>query len=247
MHALIVAAGFGSRLREVSPSKPLTPVAGVPLIERVIAAARDGGATAFTVVTGHEGERLERHLALAAPRLGVPVACVRTADWSRPNGFSVLTGADAIGPQRHLLMMADHLFDPALVATTIAAPAAPLVLAVDRRLDNPLVDMDDVTRVRTDIPDSPDAAIVAIGKHLPDYDCFDCGVFAVDGRFHDALRASLAAGGAGSISAGVEALAATGGARTVDVGDCWWLDVDDPRALDQAEAALAAGTPVLAA
>lgn len=237
MHALIVAAGFGSRLRSVSPSKPLTAVAGVPLIERVIHAALDGGARAFTVVTGYEAEGLERHLAAATARLGVPVRCVRTDDWTRPNGHSVLTGAEAIGARRHLLMMADHLVEPALVGAVIAAPDAPLTLGVDRRLDNPLVDMDDVTRVRTDA----DGGIVAIGKHLADYDCFDTGVFAVDGRFHDALRASIAQGGAGSISAGVEALAATGGARTVDVGTAWWLDVDDPRALEQAEAALAHG------
>lgn len=240
MHALIVAAGYGSRLRAVSPSKPLTPVAGVPLLERVLLAAHDGGATAFTVVTGHAGAALERHLARAATKHRLELRCVRTEDWSRPNGFSVLTGAAAIGPQRHLLMMADHLFDPALVAGVIAAPAAPLTLGVDRRLDNPLVDLDDVTRVRTDAA----GRIVAIGKHLTEYDCFDTGVFAVDGRFHDALAASVAAGGAGSISAGVEALAARGGATTVDTGDAWWLDVDDPRALDQAEAALA---PTLAA
>lgn len=235
MHALIVAAGYGSRLSTVSPSKPLTSVAGIALIERVILAAHEGGATAFTVVTGHEAETLERHLAVAANRHRLPVACVRTDDWSRPNGFSVLTGADAIGPDRHLLMMADHLFDPALVASVIASPDAPLTLGIDRRLDNPLVDMDDVTRVRTDEAGS----IVAIGKHLADYNCFDTGVFAVDGRFHDALRAAVAAGGSGSISDGVNALAAQGGATTVDVGDAWWLDVDDPRALDQAEAALA--------
>jgi choline kinase len=234
LHALIVAAGFGSRLRAVSPSKPLTPVAGVPLIERVLLAAHDGGVTRFTVVTGHAGEALERHLAIAANKHRLRIDCVRTPDWSRPNGFSVLTGADAIGPERHLLMMADHLFEPALVAGVIASPAAPLTLGIDRRLDNPLVDLDDVTRVRTD-----GDAIVAIGKHLPDYDCFDCGVFAVDGRFHDALRASVAAGGAGSISAGVEALVAGRGARVVDIGHSWWLDVDDPRALDQAESALA--------
>jgi choline kinase len=234
MHAVIVAAGYGSRLRAVSPSKPLTPVAGVALIDRVIMAARDGGASAFTVVTGHEGKALEAHLAQAARAYRVDVTCVRTDDWSRPNGYSVLTGAAQVGPERHLLMMADHLFDPALVATVIAAPPAPLVLGVDRRLNNPLVDLDDVTRVRTD-----GERIVAIGKHLPDFDCYDTGVFAVDGRFHDALRASIAEGGAGSISAGVETLAVAGEARVVDVGDAWWLDVDDPRALAQAEAAMA--------
>lgn len=231
MRALIVAAGYGSRLRAVSPSKPLTAVAGVPLIARVISAARAGGATGFTVVTGHEADAVESYLHALDPA----ISCVRTADWSLANGHSVLSGADAIGPERHLLMMADHLFDPAIVRCAIAAPDAPLTLAIDRRLDNPLVDLDDVTRVRTD-----GDAIVAIGKHLSDYDAFDCGVFAVDGRFHDALRASIAAGGAGSISAGVQALATNRAARITDIGDAWWLDVDDPKALEQAEAALAA-------
>ena len=242
MHAVIVAAGYGSRLRAVSPSKPLTPVAGVALIDRVILAARDGGASAFTVVTGHEGDALEAHLAQAARTYRVSVTCVRTQDWSRPNGHSVLTGAAVVGRERHLLMMADHLFDPALVARVIAATPAPLVLGVDRRLGNPLVDLDDVTRVRTDA-----GRIVAIGKHLPVYDSFDTGVFAVDGRFHDALRASIANGGTGSISAGVEALTRDGTALEVDVGDAWWLDVDDPRALAQAEDALAARAQGLAA
>lgn len=247
MRAVIVAAGYGSRLRAVSPSKPLTPVAGVALIDRVILAAQGGGASAFTVVTGHEGDALEAHLAQTARAYRMDVTCVRTDDWSRPNGYSVLSGAAAVGPERHLLMMADHLFDPALVARVITAAPAPLVLGVDRRLDNPLVDLDDVTRVRTAGGEQGGGRIVAIGKHLPDYDCYDTGVFAVDGRFHDALRASIAGGGAGSISSGVEALAAAGQASVVDVGDAWWLDVDDPRALAQAEDALVARAHGLAA
>ena len=83
MHALIVAAGFGSRLRAVSPSKPLTPVNGVPLIERVIRAAKDGGATAFTIVTGHEAALVEDFARHAVDRLAVPIVTVRTAiRWS---------------------------------------------------------------------------------------------------------------------------------------------------------------------
>ncbi|MDF2493115.1 NTP transferase domain-containing protein [Sphingomonas sp.] len=227
MKALIVAAGYGSRLRAVSPSKPLTEIAGVPMIARVIDAARAGGATSFVVVTGHEGERLTQFLSQLDPA----ITCVTTPDWSQPNGHSVLTGADVIGPERHLLMMADHLFDPQIVGAAIAAEPAPLTLAVDRALDNPLVDLDDVTRVRT-----AGDRIVAIGKHLDDYDAFDCGIFCVDGRFHDALRAAVAQGQAGSISDGVTALAKSGDAKVVDVSNAWWLDVDDPKALAQAEA-----------
>ena len=40
MDALIIAAGYGSRLREISDSKPLTPVAGMPLLELGVRQAR---------------------------------------------------------------------------------------------------------------------------------------------------------------------------------------------------------------
>lgn len=236
MKALIVAAGYGNRLREISRSKPLTMVAGVPLIERVIVAARAGGATGFVVVIGHEADAVEAFLTALDPT----IVCARTPDWSRANGHSVLTGAEHLGGQQHLLMMADHLFDPAIASALIAAPPAPLRLAVDRRLDNPRVDMDDVTRVRTD-----GDTIVAIGKDIEDYDAFDCGVFVVDGIFHDALRRSIAVGGPGSISTGVEALAKSGGAKTLTIGDRWWIDVDDPPALALAEAEIAA-KPIVA-
>src|SRR5437868_7482021 len=77
---LIIAAGHGSRLRAVSPSKPLTPVAGVPLIERVIRAAAEGGATRFLVATGHEAARLEGHL----ETLPFAIQSVRVTDWDLP-------------------------------------------------------------------------------------------------------------------------------------------------------------------
>ena len=43
MDALIIAAGFGSRLRDISDSKPMTPVAGVPLLELGVRQAKAAG------------------------------------------------------------------------------------------------------------------------------------------------------------------------------------------------------------
>jgi NDP-sugar pyrophosphorylase family protein len=43
MEALIIAAGFGSRLRDISESKPLTPVAGIPLLELGVRQAAAAG------------------------------------------------------------------------------------------------------------------------------------------------------------------------------------------------------------
>lgn len=229
MNFLIIAAGQGLRLRDVSSSKPLTPVAGVPLIERVIRAAAAGGASAFTVVTGYEAARLEAFLATLDD---FPIRTVRTADWSLPNGHSALTGAEAIGGD-HLLAMADHLFDPAIVARLIAAPPAALTLAVDRDLENPFLDLDDATKVETDAA----GAIVRIGKSLDRYDAIDTGLFRVTPALAEALRAAP-----GSLSEGVQRLADEGRAHTLDVTGLGWLDVDDRRSLDQATAAISRWT-----
>ena len=224
MDCLIIAAGYGSRLRAVSPSKPLTPVAGMPLIERVIRAAAEGGATHFFVATGHEAARLEAFLAT----LPFPIEPVRVADWSLPNGHSVLAGAARIAGD-YLLTMSDHLFEPAIVTALIAAPPAALRLAVDRDLANPLLDMDDATKVATDA----DGAIVRIGKTLDRFDAVDTGLF----RATPALAGAIATGG-GSLSEGVQRLADEGTAMALDVTGRFWLDVDDPAALAKAEARL---------
>jgi choline kinase len=226
MDCLIIAAGHGSRLRAVSPSKPLTPVAGVPLIERVIRAAAAGGATRFVVATGHEAARVEAFLESLAE---FEIEPVRVADWDLPNGHSVLAGAARIAGD-YLLMMSDHLFDPAIVRALIAAPDAALTLAVDRDLANPLLDMDDATKVET----GEDGAILRIGKTLARFDAVDTGLF----RATPALAEAIGAGG-GSLSEGVQRLADKAQATTCDVTGLSWLDVDDPAALAKAEAMLA--------
>jgi NDP-sugar pyrophosphorylase family protein len=60
MDALIIAAGYGSRLADISPSKPLTPIAGVPLIELGLRNAKAAGAGKVVVVTGHAADRIDR-------------------------------------------------------------------------------------------------------------------------------------------------------------------------------------------
>jgi 1L-myo-inositol 1-phosphate cytidylyltransferase len=230
MMCLIIAAGHGSRLRDISPSKPLTPVAGVPLIEHVARAAAAGGATAFTVVTGHEAEAVETFLGGLSDRLGIPIAAVRIADWDRPNGHSVLAGAAAIDGD-YLLTMSDHLFDPRIVRLLLAAPPAALTLAVDRDLANPLLDMDDATKAAI----GADGRIQRIGKTLERFDAIDTGLFRATPSLADAIRAAVRDGGAGSLSDGVQRLADQGKAMTVDVGGAQWLDVDDAVALAKAE------------
>ena len=232
MNCLILAAGHGSRLRSLSDSKPLTPVAGKPLIEHVIAGAVQAGARNFTIVTGHRAEQVEAFVAALASRLGVAAACVRSIDWDRPNGHSVLAGAAEIdGP--YLLLMADHLFEPQIPRRLIAHahPEAGVTLAIDRDLASPFLDMEDATKVEV----GKSGEILRIGKDLTHFDAIDTGIFLATPALAEAIRADISAGGGGSLSEAVQRLADQGRASTMEVAGARWIDVDDPRALGLAE------------
>lgn len=232
MDALIIAAGFGSRLRDLSDSKPLTPVAGVPLLELGARQARAAGAQRVVVVTGHEAERIEAFLPGLSGRIGIPVAARRVDDWSKPNGWSVMAGAEAITGD-YLLMMSDHIFSAGMLRDLARQGGADrgVTLAVDERCDNPLVDPEDATWVRR----GERGFIRAIGKTIAEYDAVDCGAFLATPELARAIRAAIDAGQAGSLSEGMQRLADAGRAATMEIGGAWWLDVDDPRAHELAE------------
>jgi choline kinase len=236
VQGLIVAAGLGSRLRPIAPSKPLARVGDKPLIQSVIESAAQGGVGRFVVVTGYEAKGLEGFLAGLARATGLVIETVRNPDWLKPNGLSVVAARPLL-EKRFVLMMADHLLEPAIIADLLAAPARRgVTLAVDRRLNNPLVDLDDVTRVETDAA----GRILKIGKGIAPYDAFDTGVFLAGPMLLDAVEEDLADGGTGSISGGMTRLADRGLAHTFDIGARFWLDIDDPVAHGHAEQRLRA-------
>lgn len=232
MDAVIIAAGYGSRLREISDSKPMTPVAGVPLLELGVRQAKAAGAERVIVVTGHEADRLEAALPSLGVRAEIAVEAARVADWSKPNGWSVLAGAERTGGD-YLLMMSDHVFSAPILSGLAQQGGADrgVTLAVDVRTDDPLIDPDDATWVERD----ERLFIRAIGKTIPIYDAVDCGAFLCTPELAGAIRKAIAAGQAGSLSEGMQRLADAGRAATWEIGGAWWLDVDDPRAHALAE------------
>ncbi len=233
MDALIIAAGFGSRLRDISDSKPMTPVAGVPLLELGVRQAKAAGAARVVVVTGHEADRLEALLPALAARAGIAVEPARVDNWSKPNGWSVIAGAERIDGN-YLLMMSDHIFSAPILSGLARQGGADrgVTLAVDSRITDPLIDPDDATWVERDAR----GFIRAIGKTIAAYDAVDCGAFLCTPELAEAIRGAIAAGQAGSLSEGMQRLADAGRAATWEIGGAWWLDVDDARAHQWAEA-----------
>jgi choline kinase len=235
VQCLIIAAGQGTRLRSLAPSKPLAEIAGAPLLAHVVRAAKAGGATSFLVVTGYEPEPIEALLPILSEQVGAPVEAVRNPDWLRPNGLSVLAAGPRLDDE-FLLLMSDHLFDPAIVSGLLAGrrPDAALTLAADYDPENPLLDIDDATKLLVD----GERRIRRIGKTLADYNAIDTGIFHGTTALIDALHRSVDEGGLGSLSEGVQALAAEGRAFVHDIGGGWWIDVDDEAAFRRAEESL---------
>ncbi len=232
MECVIIAAGRGSRLKTRGTTKPLTPLVGIPLVERVVLSAGQAGVDAFVVVTGFDRERVELFLRSLAERTGLPITPLFNELWEQANGLSVLAARDVIR-DRFLLTMCDHLFDPGIVSDLLKQPLGEneVILGVDSRLSNPMVDLDDVTRVRT----TPDGLIRNAGKGIEPYTAFDTGLFFCTPALFGAIEESSVQSGDTSLTGGLNVLAGRGRARYFDIGDRFWLDVDGPAEFDLAE------------
>jgi choline kinase len=227
--AIILAAGQGSRLRSREPYKPLCPVGGVPLLEWAIEGLAQAGISRVIVVTGYGAEAVEAHLLARSWPAEVEIG--HNADWALPNGVSARAAAPLLNNEPALLVMCDHVVDPALYRRVRSAGAGSgLRLGIDRRLRHPWVDLADVTRVRTQ-----GERIVAIGKGLEPHDAYDTGVFAVGPRFFSVL-AELEQP---SLTDAVRVLAGEGAAEAVDATGLDWIDIDDGDALAKANQAVA--------
>lgn len=236
MKCLIIAAGKGSRLQQAGDSKPLVPLLGVPLIERVIRSALKAGADDFYVVTGCHGKDVRAFLKHLTDRLGLPITSIINKDWEKENGLSVFKARGYLC-EPFLLLMTDHLFDPSMACKVMATPLGEgeIALGVDKDIHNPLVDIKDVTRVKT-----KDRKICRIGKGLTDFNGFDTGIFLCTPSIFKALKGRLEENDDTTLSGAVQYLATEGQVKAVNVSGHFWIDVDDPTTFKRAENALLA-------
>ncbi len=232
--ALILAAGFGSRLHpKTRPPKPLAKVLGLTLAERVVCTLMDAGIHRFLVTLGHEAETVRGHFADIARRRGVTIDFVDAKCWEQGNGASALAAKEHTGEAPFFLVMVDHLFDPKIASALADDPPAPgeMCLAVDRDKDG-IFDLDDVTRVKIS-----GGRIEEIDKTLVDWDAGDTGVMLCTSGLFEGLKHAAASNKHG-LSDGLRELAVEGRAKTVDVTGLSWLDVDTPESLAEAERGL---------
>ena len=233
MKCLVIAAGRGSRLSGKGNSKPLVPLLGLPLIERTILTAKKSGINDFYVVTGYEGEKVRRYLDKIGQRTNTNITHVINEEWEKGNGISVLKARDLI-KEPFILLMADHLFDYSILDGLKKEQISEdeIILAVDRNIEsNKLVDIDDVTKVLIE----DNNKITAIGKNISNYNAYDTGIFLCSPVLFHAIEDSFLSTGDSTLSGGIRILSGNGNAKTFDIQDNYWVDVDDEKAFSKAK------------
>ena len=231
MKCLIIAAGKGKRLSQRGDSKPLIPFLGVPLIERVIRSVIKAGIDDFCVVTGYNGEKVRHFLDGLARRSGITVTHIINEEWEKDNGLSVLKAKKCID-ENFILLMSDHLFDPDILhdLTNQSHSDGEITLIVDRNINNVYADIEDVTRVMVE-----NGKVTDINKKLEPFNGFDTGLFLCSPGIFDALELSIEEHGDSTLSGGVRELALRGKVNALDIGERFWFDIDDSKAMDMAE------------
>ncbi|MGK0360418.1 MAG: choline kinase, partial [Bradymonadia bacterium] len=96
--AVILAAGFGSRIRgEAQPlPKPLVQCGGLPLLKRTLLTAAAEGITRFVMVVGYDGDRVRGAIEHDPDLAHLELIFVDNPDYKLSNGVSVLKAAPHI-------------------------------------------------------------------------------------------------------------------------------------------------------
>ncbi len=235
MTAVIIAAGFGSRLWQTSHQIPKTllPLGKGTILSTIIERLMAAGISELIIVVGFNHEYILRYLEENPPAL--PLRIVENLQWERGNALSVYKVKDYVGSEPFLLSMSDHLVSVEALKMMIDHPERLNLLLVDPFIEDNF-DLDDATKVRQE-----DGYIVQIGKELTHYNALDCGIFRLEEDFFNAVEKAVTKG-IESISGAICELANERRIKTLILDKAnQWLDIDTPEAYDFA---LSQGMPV---
>ncbi|HMJ93341.1 MAG TPA: phosphocholine cytidylyltransferase family protein [Allosphingosinicella sp.] len=226
--AIILGAGKGSRLLPLTAERPkcLIDLSGRTLLEWQLDSLFEAGVTDMVVVTGYRPDLVEGVIAARGPGLG-SVSTIFNPFYHVADNLGSAWMARLAMDRDFLLLNGDTLIPPELVERLIAAPPAPICVAVDRKAH---YDEDDMKVL------CEGDRLVRIDKQLaaPDYNAESIGFlrFMGEGRstFVDTVEQMMRTpeGTSSFYLRAIDRLADTGIVRVAPIDGLEWAEVDYP-------------------
>lgn len=229
MQAIILAAGLGSRLCNLTEDKPkaLVRVCNRELISWAISFLAGGEIESITVVTGYRGNLLKEFLGSNHPA----VRTIQNDRFKDGSIFTIKKGLECVDGD-FLLMNVDHIYPKGLLAKMMSNKRGiTAVCDFDRQL------VADDMKIKLD----PSGKIQAIRKTLTDFNGGYIGMTMVEKDSietyrHGVEEALRREGDATSVEMALGAIALNGNPINVcDASGIRWYEVDDQSDLAKAE------------
>ncbi len=173
MKALILAAGFGSRLAPITDECPkaLVPVNGTPILFKQIDNLLSNGITDITIVSGYKAEILEKRVKAKYPEINI----INSVDYATTNNmYSAYIAKDVIGRNAFLMMNADVFFDSSVIKALLECEAENAIVT----------DIGSYSEESMKVIEK-DGRLIEISKQIPASDALGCSIdvykFSLDG------------------------------------------------------------------
>ena len=225
-HALVLAAGQGSRLRDCTQQKAIHYIDGVPLLGRILFGLKEAGIETVVVVIGYNADNIRQEI--GTDYLGLDVKYVVAQNWQKGNLHSFLSAKDKL-KDSFILCMGDHLFDSQIVKKLRNFnPNCSIVLAIDRvgyALDD--------TKVL-----EKEGQIVQIGTDIISSNGVNTGFFWCAQKMFSYAQ-TVANAGKAELDDCIRLAAKNNDTQVLDVSGHYWVDVDNKTDLERAKKVVA--------
>lgn len=152
MQAIILAAGMGKRLKELTSeaTKCMVKVNGVAMIDRMLGALDKLGLSRIVVVVGYEGQKLMDYI--DALGIATSIEYVNNTVYDKTNNiYSLYLAKDYLVQEDTLLLESDLVFEEAVLQKLIRHPYPSLVLVdkFESWMDGTVVTLDDHDNIQS--------------------------------------------------------------------------------------------------
>lgn len=204
--------------------KPLTPILGVPLLERIVSTLQRGGITQTIIVTGYRRHSIRKHLGDGS-RLGIGIKYAHNREYAQGSAIGLKVARKYLSEtEPFLLLTADNLVNVKTIKKVLSNLNRTPLLSVDFK-PHYSRQVEDATKVFVD----KEGSIVNIGKNIRKRNGIFTGVLLLDNTIFKIIEQLEKKAQPLTVTECLKQVTADGSPLwACDVSNNFWFHVDTP-------------------